>query len=159
MGLLREASRQLNMNVWVWSSTQGLIRDGMQPQYGTADAGAALQFVGGVPDPGVFAFLDPAPLLRDPVTVRRIKELAQTARPGMTLVFAGAHLDCPAELDGLVVSWSLRPPSREELEMLVRDTIRHLLERNLAVALDDDGIRELADSLRGLAASAAVRLV
>jgi hypothetical protein len=159
MGLLREAGSALNLGVWVWSSTQGLVRDGMQPQYGTADAGTALQFVGGVTDPGVFAFLDPAPLLRDPVTVRRIKELAQSARPGMTLAFAGAHLDCPAELDGLAVPWSLPPPSRDELERLVRDTIRQLMDRNLAVALDDDGIRELADSLRGLSASAAVRLV
>ena len=51
------------------------------------------------------------------------------------------------------------PPSRDELEALVRDTIRQLMERNLAVGLDDAGIRELAESVRGLSASAAVRLV
>jgi hypothetical protein len=151
MGLLRRASHDLGLAVWVWSSTHGLVRDGMQPQYGTSDAGTALEFVGGVPDPGVFAFLDPAPLLRDPVTVRRIKELAQSARPGMTLVFAGAHLDCPTELDGLVVPWSLPPPSQDELETLVRDTIRQLTERNMTVAL--------GDSLRGLSGAAALRLV
>jgi hypothetical protein len=159
MGILREASHALNLAVWVWSSTHGLTRDGMSPQYGTAEPSTALEFVGGVSDPGVFAFLDPAPLLRDPVTVRRIKELAQAARRGMTLVFAGAHLETPPELDGLAVPWSMPPPSRAELESLVRETIRELAERNLALGLDDQGVGELADAVRGLSASAAVRLV
>jgi hypothetical protein len=159
MDLLRSASAELRLAVWVWSATRGLARDGMAPQYGTAEPATALQFVAGLTDPGVFAFLDPAPLLRDPVTVRRIKELAQGTRGGTSLVFAGANLEAPPELDGLAVPWSMPPPSRDELETLVRDTVRQLTERNLAVGLDDDGIRELAESVRGLSASAAVRLV
>jgi hypothetical protein len=159
MGLVREAGQKLALAVWSWSATRGLIRDGMQPQYGTVDAGTALEFVGGVTDPSVFVFLDPGALLRDPVTIRRIKELAQSAQQGKTLVFAGSHLESPIELDGLAVPWTMPPPSREELETLVRTTIGHLMERNLAVGLDDKGVGELADAVRGLSAAAAVRLV
>src|SRR5262249_29821403 len=67
MGLLRTASAELQLAVWVWSATHGLMRDGMQPQYGTAEPGTALEFVGQITAPSVFAFLDPGALLRDPV--------------------------------------------------------------------------------------------
>ena len=98
IGLLRQAGSALGLPLWTWSSAHGLARDGQPPQYGTVDPGTALEFVRSLTDPGVFVFLDPGPALGDPVLVRRLKELAQAAGPGVTLIFAGPHLETPPSL-------------------------------------------------------------
>ncbi len=157
--ILREAARQVGLPVWTWSVARGLSRDGHGVQHGTTDARKALAFLGHVPHPGVFVFADITHALSDPVFVRQVKEFAQSPRAGQTLVLAAADVAAPPELAGVALPWSLSPPEREELEELVRRTLRDLAARDFPVSLDSEGIQSLVESLRGLSVAEAERLV
>jgi SpoVK/Ycf46/Vps4 family AAA+-type ATPase len=159
LSLVREAASALDLPVWTWSLIRGLAHDGEDPQYQTREPLKALAFVAHLDVPGVFVFLDVEPALSDPTVVRQIKEIAERARPGQTLVLATTNSDGPAELSGLALPWRLQPPSSKELEEVVRRTIDELGARNLAVRLDTAGRRALVDAVRGLPVSQAGRLI
>lgn len=63
MGILRRAAEVAGYPVWTWSITRGLARDGHEPQLGTTDPRKALDFIGSLPDPGVFVLADIHPAL------------------------------------------------------------------------------------------------
>ncbi len=155
--IVRRAAAHRGLPVWTWSATRGLAREGLAGQYGTTDPRHALDWVAALDDPGVFVFADLA--FDDPLVVRHLKELAQRARPGQTLVVTGVAPAVPPDLAGLAMPWSLRPPGPDELERLVRRTMRDLSRRGIAVALDDAGVSEFAATLRGLSLGEAERLV
>ncbi len=155
--IVRRAAAQQGLPVWTWSATRGLAREGLAGQYGTTDPRLALDWVAALDGPGVFVFADLG--FDDPLVVRHVKELAQRARPGQTVVVTGVAPVVPPELAGLVMPWSLRPPDQDELERLVRRTIRDLSRRGIAVGLDDGAIADFAATLRGLSLGEAERLV
>jgi hypothetical protein len=131
----------------------------MQPAYGTIDPRKALDFVAELTDPAVFVFADVHHALQDPVTVRRIKELAQAARRGQTIVLTAPVFRIPPELEGLAIPWELQPPDHDELRDLVRRTLDDLRARNFPIALDGDGVESLVEALRGLSTAEAESLV
>ena len=159
LAVLRAAAALAAVPVWTWSLTRGLARDGFDPQVGTADPRGALAFVGALPDPAAFVFLDLHAALADPATVRRLKEVALAAKPGQTLVLTGPTTEAPAELGGLALRWTLEPPSREEVEELVRRTLDDLAARDVPVMLDAAGRAELIETLRGLTLREVERLI
>src|SRR5919106_3533557 len=159
LDILGRAAQALGVPVWVWTSTRGLARNGQHPAYGTVDPRKALDFIAELTDPGVFVFADVHHALRDPVTVRRIKELAQAARRGQTIVLSAPVLELPPELDGLAIPWDLRPPDHQDLRGLVDRTLDDLRARNFPVALDYGGVESLVDAPRGLSTAEAEGLV
>jgi len=159
LGLFREAAGKLGLPVWTWSATHGLVRDGAQAQYDTQDAGKALAFLTGLTDPGVFLFMDVSSGLSNPLLLRQVKDFAQCAHPGQTLVLGDAVIPVPPELEDVAVSWELKPPDTEELAQLVRTAMGQLVARGLAVGLDEAGVRSLAAELRGLSAAEAERAI
>lgn len=159
LGVLREAAGALGLPVWVWSATRGLVRDGSEPAYQTAEPLKALQFVSNSAAAGVFVFADVEYALADPVVVRQLKEIGQGARPGRTLVLAGPRRTMPAPLEGVALSWTLEPPGREEIEAMVRRTIDDLAVRSLPISLTADEVSGLVDAVRGLTLPEAERLI
>ncbi len=157
MEILRHAAELCGYPVWIWSLTHGLRRDGMGAQTGTTDARAALAFIAQVPGPGVFVMNDLH--LLDDVVVRLLKEIAQANLPGQTVVLTGASADVPRELDGIALPWTLEPPSREEVEPIVRSTLDDLRRSGLGVVIDDRGMAELVDAVRGITLPEAQRLI
>jgi AAA+ superfamily predicted ATPase len=150
MAILHRAAGALDLPVWKWSAGRGLAREGMDPQYGTAEANGALAFLEHLLFPGVFVLADVNQWLADPVVLRRVKELAQSAGREQTLILTMAGGDVPAELRGLALHWVLKPPSSEELTELVGRTVDDLRSRGFPVSLDRVGISSLVDALRGL---------
>jgi hypothetical protein len=159
MDILGRAAASLDLPVWIWTATRGLARAGMQPAYGTIDPRKALDFLAELTGPAVFVFADVHHALQDPVTVRRIKELAQAARRGQTIVLTAPVFRVPPELEGLAIPWELRPPDHDELLALVRRTLDDLRARAFPIALDDAGVDSLVEALRGLSTAEAEGLV
>jgi hypothetical protein len=159
LGVLRRASADANMALWTWSVARGLARDGMPPQPATADITQALGFAGELRDPAVFVFLDVKSALADATVVRRLKEFALGEPPGQTLVLTGPDLAVPAELDGVALPWTLDPPGTEEVAELVRRVTGELVERGLAVALDDAALAAMTEAVRGISLPEAERLI
>lgn len=160
LGLIRRAAMASNVPVWTWSTTQGLRRDLADGSaFQTVDANQALQFVASLTEPGVFVFNDVQHALEDPVVVRRIKEIAQKATAGITLVLAGPTAEVPPELQGLALPWKLEPPTREEIKEIVQRNLQDLAQRGIAVALTEPQMDELVDACRGLSAAEAGQIV
>jgi AAA+ superfamily predicted ATPase len=157
--IVRRVAGGLDLPVWTWSSVKGLARDGSAPQYQTADVVRALKFVSMLTDPGVFVFFDVHPAMAEPIVVRLVKEVAEAARPGQTVILTGPALEIPPELSGLALPWKLLPPSADEVRELVRQTVQHLAMRNLTVELDAPAEAALAEAVTGLSASEAERLI
>ncbi|MCJ7832113.1 MAG: hypothetical protein MUP92_01525, partial [Actinobacteria bacterium] len=160
MALLYRAASTLALPVWTWSVTEGLRRDGSaETAYESRDPDKALQFVAGQRTPGVFVFRDLSAPLREPVVVRRLKELAQSAGAGMTVVVTIPSGEIPSELEGLAMRWEHQPPTREEMGELVRQTLGTLGAREVKIDLTEPQIEELIEACRGLSAVEAGRLV
>ena len=160
LSILRRAADTIGVPLWTWSVTKGLTRDGTDhKQYMTADCKKALDFLSEIAGPAVFVFADAQHVLEDPVVVRRIKELAQEAKPGRTIVLTAPGRVLPGELKGLALPWTLSPPTKEELDEMVRRTLEDLAERGIPVSLDAAGIAGLVDALRGLSIQEAAQLI
>lgn len=159
LAILRRAASSLHLPVWVWSAARGLAQDGCAPLYDTAAPDKALTAIEQLEAPGVFVFADAHHALENPVTLRRVKELAQHARQGQTIVVTGPRQAVPAELEGLALQWTLQPPDAAELRDLAVRTIHDLSARGLSVALDPSGIDSLVEALRGLSLHEAERLI
>lgn len=150
--VVREAAAapELSLPVWTWSIARGLCRDGEGSQYQTTDAKKALEFIAAAGLPGVFVFLDAHSLLQDAIVVRRLKELAQSAMPGITLLVAVQHSEIPPELDGIALPWKLEPASDEELMSLLQRTVNDLSRRGIPVSLTPSDMDQLVSAIKGL---------
>src|SRR4051812_23641532 len=104
---------------WTWSAASGLRRDAASPVYGSVAPAAALDDIAALAGPWTVVLCDPGPLLAEPTAVRHLKELAQRATPGQSLVLVGAQLAIPPELDGLARPWALPAPTAAELTTAV----------------------------------------
>lgn len=107
----------------------------------------------------MFVFADAHTSLTDPVVLRSVKEAAQSAGPGRTIVVTAPTHRIPPELDGIAAAWTHEPPDEGELTELVARTIARLTARGVPVSLDADGERALARSLRGSTLAAAERII
>jgi hypothetical protein len=137
--------------LWTWSSASGLRRDGADsPIYGTTEPATAVDNVAGLDGAWTVVFCDPGPLLADPTVVRGIKELAQRAKPGQSVVLLGASLTVPPELDGLARVWMLPAPTVAELTSAVERVEARLAGRGVPSTIDDTTRLSLARALTGL---------
>jgi AAA+ superfamily predicted ATPase len=157
--LLRGAADALAIPLWTWSATRGLARMGYQSQYGTADPNKALAFVQNMTEPGVFVFTDAQRLLDDPLVLRRVKEIAQAARRGQTLVVTGSGHEVPAELGDLALPWVEPAPDVTELEATVNRVLAELTAERIAVQVAPADVPRLVDAVRGLSTGEAERLI
>jgi hypothetical protein len=157
--LLRRVAEGLGLPVWTWSSARGLARDGHDPVYRTMDPRMALAFVADVGDPGVFVFVDAHHAIADPVVLRAVKDTAQQAEGGQTIVLTGPERQVPPELEGLGVPWTLRPPTEAELARLVRRTVEDLAMRGMTASIGAGEEADLVNALRGVTLADAERLL
>jgi hypothetical protein len=121
--------------------------------------GRLLAFAEHLTGPGVFVMADAHQTLGDPIVLRQVKEFAQSATPGKTLVLTTPTGEVSTELEGLALPWTLKPPSREELTELVNRTADDLRARGLPVTLDADEIDALVEALRGVSTSEAEGMI
>ncbi len=158
-GILRAAAWDLDVPVWTWTATQGLARDEKDSQYGTRDPGRAFEWIKYLDQPAIFVFADIHSYLDAPPVVRAVKELAQVAREGQTIVLTAPKRTVPTELNGLALPWNLSPPGTDELGRLIARTLEDLTARRFTVDLDDADIDRLVAAVRGLSLREAEHLL
>jgi AAA+ superfamily predicted ATPase len=157
--LLRGAADGVGAPLWTWSTTRGLARMGYQSQYDTVDPNKALVFVQTLTEPGVFVFEDAQRLFTDPLVLRRVKEIAQAARRGQTLVITGSGHEVPDELADLALRWVEPGPDFAELEATVHRVLEELVAAGVPVQIGPADAPRLVDAVRGLSTGEAERLI
>ena len=159
LALVGSVAGPLGVPVWTWTVTRGLAAPAGRGQPGTVDPAGALAFIGDLTSPGVYVFLDAAPLLDDPVAVRRAKELAGRPVAGRSVILTGLGNSIPDELAPSAVLLNPRPPDRAELDAMVGRTVSGLQGSGMTIRLDAAQRARLVDSLVGLTLLEAERLI
>jgi AAA+ superfamily predicted ATPase len=157
--VVRASASRAGCEVWLWSVTRGLQRDGMEPVYGTKPIASALDFIAERSHPSVYVLADAHDHIAQPEVVRRIKEVASELPPGSMIVLSGASIETPPELEAIAHRWRLKPPGAEELRELTARTLRHLDGRGFRVAIGPDHFDDVVAAVSGLSTSQAERLI
>ncbi len=167
----REVARPLGLPVWTWTVANGLAREAgtareltapttsQEGQTGTRDPAQAVAFIAQARRPGVYLLLDAGPMLDDPVAVRRLKELSGAPVAGRTTILTGVGDAVPAALRPEGVLFRPRPPDADELADLLDRTAKGLAASGMSIRLSPAARVALLDSLRGLTAIEAERII
>jgi AAA+ superfamily predicted ATPase len=121
--LVERATNLENLALFTWSVACGLKRQNRPDVFSnTHDLSEALKHIYGLPQNGAFVFFDAQPYLDNPISLRMIREMAmaytQTPR---TLIFVGASVQLPAELQRMSAVYRLSLPTIDELRELFKE--------------------------------------
>lgn len=152
--LLREVAVERGAEMWVWSVTQGWregLLAGSPPVVETEHPAAAMFYLAHLPPKArMYVALDLAGHLKDERTLRATREALQKIESfGGNLILLDAHDDLPPGLDRVASRFEVSFPDREELESIVRQTVRRVNE-DAAVQVSINK-RELDAVVRNLA--------
>lgn len=142
--------------VRTWTVTEGL-RDGLleraQAVEGTTDAAAALLYIAaGAESPMLLVAMDLAPHLTEPRAVRAWRECTERLRRvGGVMVMMDSQDHVPPIVGALSTRTSLPLPSDEDLEAVLRSTLRHASrQRPIEVEVNKADVASIIANLRGL---------
>ncbi|MDX2213184.1 MAG: AAA family ATPase [Oculatellaceae cyanobacterium bins.114] len=148
--LLQAVTRDMNLPLFEWSATQGIVRSPGSVQgpwvnecappgqnrpaavEGTDDPLKALKYIQDMTTKGIFWLKDFAPHLEDdPVLVRQLREATQQfSQSTSALVVSGDTVQLPPEIAHDAVYFDLKLPGLDELHQAVSEVMRSLKSRN-----------------------------
>ena len=164
VSLLKHICLQLGLPIFTWSVTTGMQREDLMldPQPHLKEPGQVLAHIQAADFDGVYVLLDFHPWLKDPMHIRRLKELAMNFDNGRSKIVLISHaLDMPPELNKLATRFELALPSDADLRDIIREEAVIFTNRNQGqpVHCDDATLEQLLRNIRGLPAGDARRLV
>ncbi len=157
LDIVRAVAADRKRHFLIWTVTRG-IRDGMIEDEATiADtahpAGAMTHLAIHPPANSIIAMLDLAGHLEDERTLRCLRELIEKlAAVDSTLVLIeGGATDLPPVVRAMAARMDVSFPAAEELEDIVRRTVREQHERHaVSVQLTKDDLAAIVQNLQGL---------
>ena len=145
--VLREVGRRLlasaPVQIWTWSLTEGIHRDGQEAEAGTHSPRGALDFIAAYKDSAIFHLKDfHEPMRESPEIRRRLRDLYESCRDRRKFVVITSPIrSIPEEIERNVMFLELRPPDLVELTDFLRAESGDSSEATL---------RQLAPALQGL---------
>jgi len=122
LAVVRDAAARLKRPLSTWSLSSGF---GDQKGAEGADPAAALARIAATADARVFVLHDFHTAMKDPLTVRRLRELLPLMESrGQGIVITGPVSAVPTELDKEVLVMDLVPPGRKELSAILDECIK-----------------------------------
>jgi len=162
--LFQELRRQMHRPLLKWTAALGLVwldrEHSLSDEF--RDPEKALNHLANRRDRAIVLLMDFHPYLKDPVIVRRLRELARptTDRHAPTLVMVSPRLTLPPELSPLARRFELQAPDLDSLVNMVRtEATRWGNDRGQESAqLCERTLERLVDNLAGLTMKDARRL-
>ena len=151
--LIDAVADELEMPVFVWSVTHGLIqKPTAHANRGTAEPIEVLQHLRTLSVEGIFVLQDFARHLDDAAVSRAFRDVARKfEQTHATLVVTGAGHAFPKEIESQVVHFDLELPDAEELERVVLAVLSSIRDRmDIEVELSKDERKQLIQALSGL---------
>jgi MoxR-like ATPase len=143
----------LDMPLFEWSATQGLVRRQRDNQiHGTIRPMKLLQHVAALDLEGLFLLKDFARHLNNPVIIRLFREIAQAfSGTRSTVILTGDRVDLPGDLSHRAVHCKLDFAGPDELKKTVAAVVRSVGKwRPVQTVLRRSELEELLLALRGL---------
>lgn len=185
--MVRAACTALNLATFEWSVATGLLRSGSsvgevintgvhdlnahggletleqnaKALYNSREPAAMLSNLEGITIEAAFILKDLHRHMDDPVVIRRLRDVGQRfASNRKTIVLTAPKIEIPPELRSLVEFFELPLPDRQRLRQIIDETLvrvskTHTLQRKL----DNKGLDEVAENLRGLTEEEADRAI
>jgi SpoVK/Ycf46/Vps4 family AAA+-type ATPase len=151
--VLREVAAGLSSSapsqVWTWSLTEGMARDGEPCEPGAQTPRGALDFIIAHDGPGIFHLKDfHEPLREFPEIRRRLRDVYESCRDQRKFVVITSPVRyVPDELERSMIFLELRPPDLVELVDFLREESRLGGESG---PVDEEVLYQLARALQGL---------
>jgi ATP-dependent 26S proteasome regulatory subunit len=160
LALVRETAFKLGYDLsgsglWLWSISRGL-RDGLvadaPPVRDTEHPAAALYHLARQDKRLICVTLDLVGHLKDERTLRLWRDLLRHLdETGSHLIMIDHHEEAPSVIGAHTTRFDLSLPDEEELESIVRQTLRELnRERPIEIDITRSGLRNIIRNLRGL---------
>jgi AAA+ superfamily predicted ATPase len=159
LSIIRQAAIELRLEMPIWSITHG-VRDGLlsephSPAVVDTDhpAAALFHFIRDrATTRGIFVMLDLACHLKDPRTLRMLRDAIEVlGRNRSTIVLIKEDDSLPAPLDAIATKFDMSLPDEKELEELVKQTLREInAQQPVTVAMTRQGLCNVIRNLRGL---------
>ena len=142
--------------LWLWSASDGLVDaqiEGSRPIPNTEHPAAACLYLrqqNWPPDTGA-VFLDIAPQLSDPRTLRELRDLIESVTKARGHLIFIDHDELPPVISSAAVSFEIARPLEPEIEKIVKDLLRARKE-DLAIQIDITrrDFESIIRNLRGL---------
>jgi hypothetical protein len=127
--LLDAVASELNITVFDWSLTQGLVRiPSDMSMHGTNEPLGVLQYIEDLTLDAVYHLKDFGKHLGDAAVARKFREVAQSfSRKVATIVLTGQTIELPPDVDHKAVRYDLQLPSKEELRIVVWPVVQRLM--------------------------------
>ncbi|MEN8159811.1 MAG: AAA family ATPase [Myxococcota bacterium] len=153
---------ELDIPVWTWVMTRGLVRKPTaHPSGETKDPTALLKHLRSLRTNGIFLLKDFARHLQDPATCRAFRDAAQElAHANASMWVVGHGHEIPADAEAHVVHFPLDLPTKKELGEVVTTVVRSLRDRaKTRVELSRGDLDRLLNALSGLTLNQARQVV
>ena len=152
--ILGDLARTHGKELWSWSVTRGLRREGggRGASVEARDPVEALAAIEKLADPALVVLKDFHPYLSDPAIVRAMRELAHALKATYTtVVLLSPSLVIPCELEKEITVLDVPLPTSRELFQLLREIVTVVREANRAtVDLDKEGAEQIIHAAQGL---------
>jgi len=151
--LLAAVCSELQLPLYVWSMTTGLVRRGGQGSiYGTEDPAKCLANLALLHGDGVCLLKDANRFLKDDVLVRALRDSGGKFKGARrSIVLCSASLSIPPELADLVARFHLGLPDQAALLGLLRETLAETSAQDaVACPLDPAAQSRAAQALAGM---------
>ncbi len=164
LGLLRGLAIEHNRPLWLWSVGGG-VQDGLlassRPAPGTENPVAGLTHLAELEGGPLCVTLDLVPHLRDERALRVLRNvICRFQHSGAQLVLIDYEDNLPEVVAEYTTRLALSLPDEEELERIVRDTLRRAnRESPIAVEITRSGLSIILRNLRGLTRRQAEQLI
>jgi SpoVK/Ycf46/Vps4 family AAA+-type ATPase len=160
--LLAEVAARLDLPLFIWRATRGLVRTGTpDPIYETDKPATALKSAAAMQTDALYLFHDLQRYFEDPVVLRALRDIAvQFAVARRALVLCAPELPIPVDLRASVAPFTLELPGPEDLKRMAVRTLRDLgAPTKVRIDLPVADLERLIANLRGLTLLEAQRLL
>ena len=153
---LREMAVELQIELWVWSATDGLregLLAGSQPVADTDHPAAALYLLGrDRRKQGIYVFLDLVGCLKDDRTLRCLREAVdKLAEAGSQTILIDQSDALPPVVAAMAARVIPSLPDEKEIQDIIRGTLRHLNDQHhIEVHLTRADLQTIVRNLQGL---------
>ena len=164
MELVYKVAKEERKGLWIWSANRGIhdgLRDDGLPVSDTEHAAAALYYLGVRENGSICVMLDLVDHLKDPRTIRILRELLDLFRQGGgTLVMIDSRDELPGVITAHSTRFEISYPDEAELEQILLETLRQFhKEKPIQIDITRQALRTIIRNLRGLTRRQAEQIV